>query len=629
MARSSKAAGWVVGAWFHNLRTLPKLIVGFSSVGAMMLVVVVIGLIGLHQVKSGLQSAYDKSTEALSNVGVSSTNLSLYHGALLSAGRHMRKREFDEAIVPLVELKLQVLAPLDAVRAAALLGPSADGGQGKSVEALQQTLRDYFTAAEGALGAFADSFSPSMTEEQRQAMRDLGQFTLSVDVANKYGKATVQMRDVITTARAVAKAMSEHEQAEADSHAEVVMIGALLALLLGGAVGYLLARSMARNIIHVADVAGQAAAGNLRARAKLESQDEVGQMAKAINVMLDRITTLVSTEEERDMMQKRLTQFLMLVSDVGRGDLTKRGDVTADMFGNLADGFNLMIQRFTQLMRQVRESSERVNKSAGALRDNAGQMAGTAKRQAEGSVKALNEIERLMISMRQVSDIAGASSDSARQVLEATEQGRVAVQETVQDMERIRSAVQRMAKQVKSLGDRSLEISQIVLTIRDIANQTNLLALNAAIEAAGAGEAGARFAVVADEVRKLAERSTQATREVAELVKVIQGETQTAVAAMERETQAVEAGSASALRTGDVFHAISSIAERSAELAQRIASSAAEQASSTDQVGRAIKDFTGGAMATQQATHHAHETVEEMVKLAEGLTASVAQFKLT
>ena len=628
MARSSRSAGWIIGAWFHNLKTLPKLIIGFSSIGAMMIVVVVIGMIGLNQLKSGLQSVYDGSTVALSNVGVSSTNLGLYHGALLSAGRQVRKRDFDEAIAPLAELKRQALAPLDEVSAAALHDSSSDGGQGTSVEALQQAIRDYFVASEGALGAFADSFSPSMTEEQRQAVRDLGQFTLAVDVAKKYGKVTVQMRDVMTSARAVAKELNDKGQAEADYHAEVVTIGAIMALLLGGAVGYLLARSMARNIIHVADVAGQAAAGNLQARAKLESQDEVGQMAKAFNVMLDRIATLVSTEEERDMMQKRLMQFLALVSDVGKGDLTKRGEVTSDMFGNLADGFNLMIHRFSQLMRQVRESSERVNKSAGTLRDNAGQMAGTAKRQAEGSVKALNEIERLMISMRQVSDIAGASSDSARQVLQATEQGRIAVQETVQDMERIRSAVQRMAKQVKSLGDRSLEISQIVLTIREIANQTNLLALNAAIEAAGAGEAGARFAVVADEVRKLAESSTQATREVADLVKVIQNETQTAVVAMERETQAVEAGSASALRTGDVFQTISSIAERSAELAQSIASSVAEQASSTDQVGRAIKDFTGGAMATQQATNHAHETVEEMVKLSESLTASVAQFKL-
>lgn len=623
MARYGKSAEKSTGGWFSNLKTLPKLILGFSSVGAMMIVVIVVALIGLNQLKGELQRIYDGSTSVLSNVGVSSTNLGLYHSALLNAGRQTRKREFDEAILPIATLKGHTLAPLSALQKS-----SSNDAAAIHAEALQQALKDYFAASEGVLGVFADSFNASLTDDQTQAVRDLGQMTLSVDVANKYGEATVQMRELMTTVRAIAKDLNDKGQAEADYRTGVVTVGALLALILGGAVGFGMARSMARNIIHVADVAAQAAAGNLRARVKLESTDEFGHMAKAFNIMLDRITSLVSTEEERDMMQKRLMQFLVLVSDVGRGDLTKRGEVTADMFGNLADGFNLMIHRFAQLMRQVRESAERVNMSAGTLRDNAGQLSGNAKRQAEGSIKALNEIERLMTSMRQVSDIAGASSDSARQVLQATEQGRVAVQETVQDMERIRSAVQRMAKQVKSLGDRSLEISQIVLTIREIANQTNLLALNAAIEAAGAGEAGARFAVVADEVRKLAESSTQATREVADLVKVIQGETQTAVVTMEHETQAVEAGSASALRTGDVFHTISSIAERSAELAQRIASSASEQTSSTDQVGRAIKEFTGGAMATQQATNQANETVEEMVELAEGLTASVAQFKL-
>jgi twitching motility protein PilJ len=252
----------------------------------------------------------------------------------------------------------------------------------------------------------------------------------------------------------------------------------------------------------------------------------------------------------------------------------------------------------------------------------------TARHQAEESVQTLSAVESLAVSMRQVAQTAGASSDSARQVLTATERGRVAVQETVQDMQSIRAAVQRMSKQVKTLGDRSLEISQIVSTIRDIASQTNLLALNAAIEAAGAGEAGARFAVVADQVRKLAENSTQATREIADLVKMIQTETQDAVVAMEQETHAVEAGSASALRTGDVFKEISQIAERSAELAQLIANSAVEQAGSTETVGRSIKDFTSGAVATQKATDSARATVEEMAKLAEGLTASVAQFKL-
>jgi twitching motility protein PilJ len=604
------------------------LIVVFSSGGSVMIVVVLVSLIGLNKLKGELQSIYDSSTLALSNTGISSTNLGLYHTTLLSAGRQTRKSDFEDASTSLADLKRRTLAPLEAYQASELHETSSGRNERKDLAALQDALRDYFLATEGVVGTFTESFNPSLTEEQRRALKDLGHLALSVEVTNKYNQATLRVRELMTTIRELAKELNDNGQATAAYHANVVTIGGLAALIFGSAFGFLLARSMARSIVHVADVAEQAAAGNLQARAKLDSQDEVGHMAKAFNSMLDRITSLVSTEEERDTMQKRLVQFLVLVSDVGKGDLTKRGEVTADMFGNLADGFNLMIQRFAQLMRHVRESAERVNKSAAALRDNTVQMAGTAKHQADESMKTLGAVEQLAASMRLVADIAGASSDSAKEVLQATEQGRVAVQETVQDMQRIRLAVQRMSKQVKALGDRSLEISQIVSTIREIANQTNLLALNAAIEAAGAGEAGARFAVVADQVRKLAESSTQATREIADLVKVIQTETQNAVVAMEHETQAVEAGSVSAARTGDVFNAISTIAQRSAELAQSIASSAATQTASTEQVGRSIKDFTGGAVATQRATDLARATVEDMVKLAESLTTSVSQFKL-
>jgi twitching motility protein PilJ len=494
---------------------------------------------------------------------------------------------------------------------------------------LKPAVQQYFQAADGALSALDDSFGKSLTSAQAEHMRNLGILALTVNLQPIFEKVIERSREQVLDMQDVAKDLNDDAHTTGFIGMVVLALGGLIAVVLGIGIAYWIVNFFSKNLIHIAEVSQLAASGNYKVRAKIESKDELGQLAASFNAMLDYITTaLAKAESERDELQKRLMGFLVLVSDVGKGDLTKRGEVTADMFGNLADGFNLMIGQFGQLLQQVRASAESVNKSAGALRHSAGQMAGTAKQQADESVKTLSAVEQLASSMRQVSETAGASSESAKQVLQATERGRVAVHATVQDMQGIRSTVQRMSKQVKALGDRSLEISHIVSTIRDIANQTNLLALNAAIEAAGAGEAGARFAVVADQVRKLAESSTQATREITDLVKVIQTETQDAVVAMEQETHAVEAGSASALRTGEVFNEISGIAQRSSELAETIASAAVNQTASTDQVGRSIKDFAGGAVATQKATDSARVTVEDMAKLAEGLTVSVAKFKL-
>ena len=144
--------------------------------------------------------------------------------------------------------------------------------------------------------------------------------------------------------------------------------------------------------------------------------------------------------------------------------------------------------------------------------------------------------------MREVAATAEAAAAAARHTLEAARKGDLAVHDSLAGMQRIRGEVQIIAKKIKGLGDRSLEISEIVNLIEELASHTNLLALNAAIEAAGAGEAGLRFGVVADEIRKLAERAAKATKDVAVLIRTVQTETQEAVTAMEEGTREVEAG---------------------------------------------------------------------------------------
>jgi twitching motility protein PilJ len=612
-----------------NLTTRTKLLASFGLVSLVIFAMATFGVLTLRQLSVASQAVYVDYTVPLADFAEMGSALTNHHQILINMTNITKHADFVSEFKRLAPFREKVNRVLADYEATVFRVSRSGRDEAKDFAILKPAIEQYFKEAEGALSALADSFGKSLTPAQAENLRDLGVLALRVNLQQPFDQVIARHHEQVLDLEDVAKDLNEDAQSTAFSGTISLIIGGLIAVVVGLGVGYWIAQFFSKNLSHIAQVAQLAAGGNYQSRAKITTKEEIGQMATAFNTMLDRIiTSLKTTENERDDMQKRLMVFLVLVSEVGKGDLTKRGEVTADVFGNLADGFNLMTQRFGQLMKQVREAAERVNKSAVTLRDSANQMAGTAKQQADESVKTLSAVDQLASSMRQVSATAGASSESAKQVLHATEQGRLAVQETVQDMQNIRSAVQRMSKQVKALGDRSLEISTIVSTIRDIANQTNLLALNAAIEAAGAGEAGVRFAVVADQVRKLAESSTQATREIADLVKVIQTETQDTVVAMEQETQAVEAGSASALRTGEVFNEISGIAQRSSELAQTIASAAVNQTASTDQVGRSLKEFAGGAVATQKATDSARATVEDMAKLAEGLTSSVAQFKL-
>ncbi len=629
MAKMARLASTGVRGGFDDLKTRTKLIASYGIVSAIIFVMATSGVLTLRQLSAMSQAVYVDYTVPLADFAEMGTALAHHQQVLTGIVSVTNHDDFVSEVARLSSYRQKTNKVIADYGNTVLRISRSGRDEAKDLAILKPAIEQYFQATDGALSALADSFGKSLSSAQAEHMRNLGVLALTVNLQPTFDKVIEHSREQVSDLRDVAKDLNDDAQTTGFIGTMVLVLGGLIAVVLGIGIAYWVVSFFSKNLIHIAGVAQLAASGNYKVRAKIESKDELGQLAVSFNAMLDYITTaLAKAEGERDELQKRLMVFLVLVSDVGKGDLTKRGEVTADMFGNLADGFNLMIGRFGQLLTQVRDAAERVNHSAGTLRDSAGQMAGTAKHQADESAKTLSAVDQLTSSMRQVSATAGASSESAKQVLQATEQGRVAVQETVQDMQNIRSAVQRMSKQVKGLGDRSLEISHIVSTIRDIANQTNLLALNAAIEAAGAGEAGARFAVVADQVRKLAESSTQATREITDLVKVIQTETQDAVVAMEQETQAVEAGSASALRTGEVFNEISGIAQRSSDLAQTIASAAANQTASTDQVGRSIKDFAGGAMATQKATDSARVTVEDMAQLAEGLTSSVAQFKL-
>jgi twitching motility protein PilJ len=386
---------------------------------------------------------------------------------------------------------------------------------------------------------------------------------------------------------------------------------------------------VSKPVKELTDFSEKLANGDYRVRAEVDSTDDFGLIAANFNRTSEKVAKAVVNQEAQETLQRSVTEFLTITSQIARGDLTLRGKVTNDALGNVVDSVNYMLDNFAKVLERVRNAAIDVSSSANQILVSSEQMSSGATQQDQEITNTSSAVEELTVSMKQVSNNAEASAEAARRALDAAEQGNRAVRDTLEGMQRIRASVQATAKKIKSLGDRSLEISEIINVINDITEQTNLLALNAAIEAARAGEAGRGFAVVADEVRKLAEHSRTATKDIAALIKAIQAETNEAVVVMEEGTKEVEVGARLADQAGKALEAISTVVRQSAELVQEISLASKQQVRGTEGVANAMQIISSITRQTSTGARQTARTVEQMVKLSEQLNEALSQFRIS
>jgi methyl-accepting chemotaxis protein len=400
-----------------------------------------------------------------------------------------------------------------------------------------------------------------------------------------------------------------------------------LALLMTIIMAWRLGGSLLAPVNDLAKFSERLAVGDPKARAEVTSTNELGYIAENLNRAVAKVSKAANNQESSDALQRSITELLTVINQVARGDLSLRGKVTNDALGNVADSVNYMLDNFTKVLERVRKAAMEVTACSNNILVAADQMQAGATQQDQEITNTSSAVEELTVSMKQVSNNAEASAEAARRALDAAEQGNRAVRDTLEGMQRIRSSVQATAKKIKSLGDRSLEISEIINVINDITEQTNLLALNAAIEAARAGDAGRGFAVVADEVRKLAEHSRSATKDIAALIKAIQAETNEAVVVMEEGTKEVESGATLADQAGRALDAISNVVRQSAELVQEISLASKQQVRGTEGVAHAMQIISNITRQTSQGTRGTVATVSQLVKLSDQLNDGLAQFR--
>ncbi|MEO6278741.1 methyl-accepting chemotaxis protein [Roseateles sp.] len=400
--------------------------------------------------------------------------------------------------------------------------------------------------------------------------------------------------------KSLEQAASELETSGGAGWGLILLLVASLAALVAGAFGFLR--------LFVADQSERAALAESQQR-DAEAQE---QEAKRVN----------------DANQAAILRLMNELSSVAEGDLTQQATVTEDITGAIADSVNYTVEELRNLVGQVQMTAARVTDTTGAVDQTSTDLLAASKEQLH-EIRATGEAVLGMASrITDVSAQAQTTAGVARQSRQAAEQGLAAMQNNIAGMNTIRDSIQETSKRIKRLGESSQEIGEITELISDITEQTNVLALNAAIQAASAGEAGRGFSVVAEEVQRLAERSGDATRRIAALVKTIQTDTHDAVAAMERSTRGVVEGTQLSDAAGRALEDIDSVSRQLDGLIGQISTQAQQEAEHANEVASNIQHIFAVTEQTSEGTRSTAQMVHELSRSAEALRASVSRFKV-
>lgn len=429
--------------------------------------------------------------------------------------------------------------------------------------------------------------------------------------------------------------MSEIDLAEVRQPVDA-MFWTILLLTVGATgvvalVSVLFAKSFTKQTDSINGMLGQIGIGIFDARCEVVSQDELGQVATALNSMCDNTMSLIQSQDQREALESAIDTLKAQVASIADGDLSSEVEVderAGEALTELANSVNYMVKQLREIVSNVQGATVSVSGSANEIQSTTEHLSSGSEAQAAQILDTTAAIDEMAVSIQQVSENTVSSADVAQTARDNAVKGAEAVQNTIKGMDRIRDQVQDTSKRIKRLGESSQQIGEIVQLIGDIADRTSILALNASIQAAMAGEAGQGFAVVAEEVERLAERANDATKQIGTLIKSIQGETSEAIAAMEESTREVVSGSELAADAGASLEEINAVSRDLAELMQQISLAAKQQARGAESVSKSMGEISEVTQQTAAGTRQAAVSVSDLATMADGLYGSVSQFRL-
>ena len=354
--------------------------------------------------------------------------------------------------------------------------------------------------------------------------------------------------------------------------------------------------------------------------------------SNAVALFLISLVTLLATIGAvvfvvRKLVAQPISRTREILESLAHGDLTKRIEVESeDDIGQMGRALNESMESLSEMISAVTVSAERIAAASEEFSATAAEQAQGAETQKDQTHQVATAMQEMSSTVQEVSTNSSKAAEASRTAAETARRGGSIVEDTLTKMRAIADSVGQTALKVKELGKSSDQIGEIIGVIDDIADQTNLLALNAAIEAARAGEQGRGFAVVADEVRKLAERTSKATKEIAQMIQNIQTETASAVEAMQAGTAQVQLGVESTTKAGGSLNEIIKSSEQVGDMIMLIATAATQQSSATDEINSNIEQIAKISQESASGASEAAKAVSDLSSLAMELQNMVSKF---
>lgn len=352
-----------------------------------------------------------------------------------------------------------------------------------------------------------------------------------------------------------------------------------IAIFVGGILNYFTIRSIIKPLKNLREKAITVSNGDLTAEINVETNDDIGQLGNAFNEMQSSLRRLV-----------------------------EKVDVNAEQVAASSEQLTASAEQTSKATEQVAEAIQEV--------------ASSAEKQTTRVEENANAVEEISLGISTIASSSLKVSELSRSTTVQAEEGGQAVTNTVNQMHSIQESVLKSNEMIKSLYNRSQQVSSILDVITGIADQTNLLSLNAAIEAARAGEHGKGFAVVADEVRKLAEQSQQSAKEIYQIIQDIQLDTKNSVNTMVHVTEDVHTGVEIANTSLEKFKLILQSTREITPQMEEVSATAQQISSRIQEVANTATDLASLAKGNAAASEGVAASTEEQLASMEEISAS-------